>query len=152
MPLDSSCLVISPFGFVAFASTAVPSDGLASAWLVDGRLAAAPSGVPGVVADEDGAGAAAGAGAEVAGEDGGEEAGVDDEPGAGAPAAGVAGAEEAGAGGGASGASLRLQPASIRAPSSDAAARELRSGARSGEAGCRMVVVVRIAFMAGLEG
>lgn len=123
MLLDSSCLVRSPFGAVSLASTAVPSDAFVAAPSpLDGRVARAPSGVPGVVAEDEGAEEEG-----AADEGAGAAAGADE---AGAPPDGVevAGADEAGAGGAVSGASARLQPAIRTAPSSDAAIKGARNG------------------------
>jgi hypothetical protein len=136
MLLLSSTLVSSPRGWFALESTAVWEALALLSALLAGNVAAAPSGVPGVVVEEVAAagagagaaedgevgagvleaavlGAAAGAddaGAEEAGE---EEAGAEE---AGAEEAGAeeAGAEEAGAAGaGAVGVSARLQPATM---------------------------------------
>jgi hypothetical protein len=98
--------------------------GAVSLPLPAGRLAAAPAGVPGVVADDDGAGAAAGAGADDDGVD-------EDDPDAGAAAGGVAGVDEAGDDGGAPGVSALLQPARASAPTREAA----KSGARNDRRG-----------------
>ena len=113
MPFDSSCFVISPFGSVSLASVAVSGEAAVVLLEPEGRLAAAPSGVPGVVAEEEG-----GAGDWVG-------SGADDEP---EPAGGEAGAEEAGAAGGASGVSALSQPARSNAASSDAVSRPARNG------------------------
>jgi hypothetical protein len=139
MPLLSSSLVSSPRGLVSLASTAVaPVAG--AALLPAGSVAAAPSEVPGVVAEDDGALDEEDAPEEEAGA-----AGTDD-PGEPAPvAAGVEepGAEEAGeAGGGATRASSeRLHPASSRANSGAAS-----HGSRLRE-DVRFIVVVFIACL-----
>jgi hypothetical protein len=115
-----------------------------------GKVARAPSGVPGVTVDDEGAGLAAGAGTDEAGEP---PEGVAmpwlapvEEAGAGAE---EAGAEEAGAAGAVSGASARLQPATSTAPSSETAINGVRS-ARVGVTGkeqwseCFMVVLEQV--------
>jgi hypothetical protein len=141
MPWDSSFLLSSPFGFVSFASAAVPSIGFEPVTdSLAGNVARAPSGVPGVVVDDEGAALPAGAGADEAGEAGAEDAGADDagaeEAGAeeaGADDAGEAGAEVAGADAGGvtgaiSGSSARLQPATSSAPKIAAAITLTRRG------------------------
>ncbi len=134
--MDSFSLVSSPFGLVSFESTAVAVDPALSvpAALLEGSVSVAPCGVPGVVVEDEAAGAVEEGAAEegeVVGEAGGEAVGAAVPPagateaGAGAEDAG-AGAEDAGAAGAVCGASARLQPARAATARSDTA----RSGAR----------------------
>jgi hypothetical protein len=106
----------------------VPSDAFVAAPSpLDGSVARAPSGVPGVVAEDEGA-EEEGPEEEGAEEEGAGAAAGADEAGAPPDGAEVAGADEAGAGGAVSGASARLQPAIRTAPSSDAAIKGARNG------------------------